>query len=105
MKKEWEIYIKKNRDIETFNEIQDFFEDKKQTTMKPVKMNGFVYYFEVFMTGNEPFILMSTTECPSEGLSKIYFLRKYSMKYAMEDFVKYEANVKERNTQKNNEVR
>lgn len=73
--------------------------------MKPVKMNGFVYYFEVFITSNEPFILMSTTEYPSEGLSKIYFLRKYSMKYAMEDFVKYEANVKERNTQKNNEVR
>jgi len=73
--------------------------------MKPVKMNGFVYYFEVFITSNEPFILMSTTEYPSEGLSKIYFLRKYSMKYAMEDFVKYEANVKERNTLKNNEVR
>ena len=36
--------------------------------MKPVRMNGFVYYFEVFMTGNEPFILMSTTEYPSEGL-------------------------------------
>ena len=73
--------------------------------MKPVRMNGFVYYFEVFITSNEPFILMSTTEYPSEGLSKIYFLRKYSMKYAMEDFVKYEANIKERNTQKNNEVR
>jgi hypothetical protein len=73
--------------------------------MKPVRMNGFVYYFEVFITSNEPFILMSTSEYPSEGLSKIYFLRKYSMKYAMEDFVKYEANVKERNTQKNNEVR
>ena len=68
-------------------------------------MNGFIYYFEVFITSGEPFILMSTTEHPSEGLSKIYFLRKYSMKYAMEDFVKYEANVKERNTQKNNEVR
>ena len=73
--------------------------------MKPVRMNGFVYYFEVFMTSNEPFILMSTTEYPSEGLSKIYFLRKYSMKYAMEDFVKYESNIKERNTLKNNEVR
>jgi hypothetical protein len=73
--------------------------------MKPVKMNGFVYYFEVFISSNEPFILMSTTEYPSEGLSKIYFLRKYSMKYAMEDFVKYEANIKERNTQRNNEVR
>ena len=73
--------------------------------MKPVRMNGFVYYFEVFITSNEPFILMSTTEYPSEGLSKIYFLRKYSMKYAMEDFVKYEANIKERNTQRENEVR
>lgn len=73
--------------------------------MKPVRMNGYVYYFEVFMTGNEPFILMSTTEYPSEGISKIYFLRKYSMKYAMEDFVKYESNIKERNTLKNNEVR
>ena len=73
--------------------------------MKPVKMNGFMYYFEVFITSNEPFILMSTTEYPSEGLSKIYFLRKYSMKYAMEDFVKYEANIKERNTQRENEVR
>ena len=73
--------------------------------MKPVRMNGFVYYFEVFITSNEPFILMSTSEYPSEGLSKIYFLRKYSMKYAMEDFVKYESNIKERNTQKNNEVR
>ena len=73
--------------------------------MKPVKMNGFVYYFEVFISSNEPFILMSTTEYPSEGLSKIYFLRKYSMKYAMEDFVKYESNIKERNTLKNNEVR
>ena len=73
--------------------------------MKPVKMNGFMYYFEVFITSNEPFILMSTTEHPSEGLSKIYFLLKYSMKYAMEDFVKYEANIKERNTQRENEVR
>jgi len=27
------------------------------------------------------------------------------MKYAMEDFVKYEANIKERNTQRENEVR
>jgi len=32
-------------------------------------------------------------------------LRKYSMKYAMEDFVRYEANVKIRNTQQENEVR
>lgn len=73
--------------------------------MKAYTMNNNKYYFEVFISANEPFILLSTTEYPSEGLSKIYFLRKYSMKYAMEDFVKYETNVKERNTQKNNEVR
>lgn len=73
--------------------------------MKPYTMNGIKYYFEVFISANEPFILLSNTEYPSEGLSKIYFLRKYSMKYAMEDFVKYEANIKERNTQRNNEVR
>ena len=73
--------------------------------MKPYTINGPKYFFEVFISANEPFILLSTTEYPSEGLSKIYFLRKYSMKYAMEDFVKYEAIVKERNTQRNNEVR
>jgi hypothetical protein len=73
--------------------------------MKPYIINNNKYYFEVFISANEPFILLSTTEYPSEGLSKIYFLRKYSMKYAMEDFVKYEANVKERNTQRTNEVR
>ena len=73
--------------------------------MKPYTINGTKYFFEVFISANEPFILLSTTEYPSEGISKIYFLRKYSMKYAMEDFVKYEAILKERNTQKNNEVR
>jgi hypothetical protein len=73
--------------------------------MKQYTMNGIKYYFEVFISANEPFILLSNAEYPSEGLAKIYFLRKYSMKFAMEDFVKYEANVKERNTQKNNEVR
>lgn len=73
--------------------------------MKPYTMNNNKYYFEVFISANEPFILLSTNEYPSEGISKIYFLRKYSMKYAMEDFVKYEAILKERNTQRNNEVR
>ena len=73
--------------------------------MKPYTMNGIKYYFEVFISANEPFILLSTNEYPSEGLAKIYFLRKFSMKFAMEDFVKYEANVKERNTQRTNEVR
>jgi len=73
--------------------------------MKPYAMNGTKYYFEVFISANEPFILLSTTEYPSEGLSKIYFLRKYSMKYAMEDFVRYEAIVNDRNSAKQNEVR
>jgi len=73
--------------------------------MKPYTMNGNKYWFEVFISANEPFILLSNSEYPSEGLSKIYFLRKYSMKYAMEDFVKYESNIKERNTQRTNEVR
>lgn len=73
--------------------------------MKPYTMNGNKYWFEVFISANEPFILLSNAEYPSEGLAKIYFLRKFSMKFAMEDFVKYESNVKERNTQRNNEVR
>jgi hypothetical protein len=73
--------------------------------MKPYTINGSKYFFEVFISANEPFILLSTTEYPSEGLSKIYFLRKYSMKYAMEDFVRYEAIVNDRNSAKQNEVR
>jgi len=73
--------------------------------MKPYTINGNKYFFEVFISANEPFILLSTTEYPSEGLSKIYFLRKYSMKYAMEDFVRYEAIVNDRNSAKQNEVR
>ena len=54
--------------------------------MKPYTMNGNKYWFEVFISANEPFILLSNTEYPSEGLAKIYFLRKFSMKFAMEDF-------------------
>ena len=73
--------------------------------MKPVILNGKKYFFEVFISSNEPFILMSTMEFPSEGLSKIYFLRKYSMKYAMEDFVRYETIINDRNSAKENEVR
>jgi hypothetical protein len=73
--------------------------------MKPVQLNGKKYFFEVFIASSEPFILMSTMEFPSEGLSKIYFLRKYSMKYAMEDFVRYETIINDRNSAKENEVR
>lgn len=73
--------------------------------MKAYTLDGTRYWFEVFISANEPFILLSTTEYPSEGIAKIYFLRKFSMKFAMEDFVKYVGNVRERNTQRNNEVR
>ena len=47
------------------------------------------FYFKVFLNeGSTPFILLSTSEDPSIGISKIYFLSKYSMKYAMEYFFK-----------------
>jgi hypothetical protein len=63
--------------------------------MKNAKINGYTIFFEVFITGAEPFILLSNNEYPSEGTNKIYFLRRYSIKYAMEDFVKYCEKVKE----------
>lgn len=73
--------------------------------MKPYTMNGIKYFFEVFTSTGEPFILLSNSENASDGIAKIYFLDEYIMKYAMEDFLKYESNVKERNTQRENEVR
>lgn len=57
--------------------------------MKPALINGKKIYFEVFIANADPFILLSSTENASEGIAKIYFLRRYSMKYAMEDFCKY----------------
>jgi hypothetical protein len=63
--------------------------------MNNAKINGHIIFFEVFITGSEPFILLANNEYPSEGISKIYFLRKYSIKYAMEDFVKYVDKIKE----------
>lgn len=73
--------------------------------MKPYTINGTKYWFEVFISANEPFILLSNAEYPSEGLAKIYFLRKFSMKFAMEDFVRYEQIVNDRSSAKQNEVR
>jgi hypothetical protein len=47
------------------------------------------FYFKVFENdGINPFILLSTSDIPSDGISKIYFLNKYSIKYAMEYFYK-----------------
>ena len=52
------------------------------------------YIYQVFETGNNVhFILLSQKETPFEGLFKIYFLHKFSIKFAMEDFCKYEALV------------
>lgn len=68
--------------------------------MKPVQINGKRIYFEVFIANTDPFILLSNTENASEGIAKIYFLRRFSMKYAMEDFVKYIDKIAEINAQK-----
>lgn len=67
-------------------------------------MNGKKIYFEVFIAHADPFILISDKEHPSEGISKIYFLRRFSMKYAMEDFLKYCDKIAEMNKAKTNEV-
>ena len=68
--------------------------------MKPAMINGRKVYFDVFIAHADPFILISTTEIASEGISKIYFLRRYSMKYAMEDFIKYVDKIAEMNKAK-----
>lgn len=63
--------------------------------MKKATINNVVIYFEVYIANADPFILLSNDENASEGISKIYFLRKYSIKFAMEDFLKYIDKVKE----------
>lgn len=72
--------------------------------MKPAIINGRKIYYEVFIAHADPFILLSTNEIASEGTTKIYFLRRYSMKYAMEDFLKYVDKIAEMNKAKQNEV-
>lgn len=58
--------------------------------MKKYTHEGRTYYFYVFVTEHiNPFILLSTNEDPANGLQKVYFLSRYSMKYAMEDFHKF----------------
>lgn len=63
--------------------------------MKKATINNVAVYYEVFIANADPFILLSNDENASEGISKIYFLRKYSIKFAMEDFLKYVDKVKE----------
>jgi hypothetical protein len=72
--------------------------------MKPAMMNGKKIFFEVFVSNGDPFILISDKEYASEGITKIYFLRRFSMKYAMEDFVKYCDKIAEMNKAKQNDV-
>lgn len=55
------------------------------------------YFYQVFETANKlPFILLSQKENAQDGLFKVYFLHKYSIKFAMEDFIKYEENYNNR---------
>ena len=68
--------------------------------MKPALINGKKIYFDVFIAHADPFILLSSTEIASEGISKIYYLRRFSMKYAMEDFLKYIDKINEMNKSK-----
>jgi hypothetical protein len=62
--------------------------------MKMIDVNGRKIYFDVFLNP-EPFILFSDNEKASLGLVKVYFLHRYSMKYACEDFVKYIDKIQE----------
>jgi hypothetical protein len=62
--------------------------------MKVINVNGKKIYFEVFINP-EPFILFSDNEIASMGLFKVYFLNRYSIKYASEDFVKYIDKIQE----------
>ena len=61
--------------------------------------NGKTYFCEAFKTSNgHPLILISQKEVPHEGLFKVYFLHKYSIKFAMDDFCKYEDLVASKKT-------
>jgi hypothetical protein len=57
--------------------------------MKPASVNGKKVFFNVILNEGDPFILISDQEWASEGINKIYFLRRYSIKWALEDFAKY----------------
>lgn len=64
--------------------------------------NGKQYYFEALKTANgHPFIILSQKEIPHDGLFKVYFLHKYSIKFAMDDFCKYEDLVAAKKTGSN----
>lgn len=63
-------------------------------------IDGKTYWMELFVGHGDPFVLLSTNENYSEGSSKIYFLQRYSIKFAQEDFIKYVEKVKEYKTNK-----
>jgi hypothetical protein len=71
--------------------------------MKMINVNGRKIYFDVFLNP-EPFILFSDNEIASLGLVKVYFLHRYSIKYASEDFLKYMDKIQEINSQREKPV-
>lgn len=58
-------------------------------------IDGKAYWMEIFTGHGDPFILLATNENYSAGTSKIYFLQRYSIKFAQEDFCKYVVKVQE----------
>lgn len=69
--------------------------------MTKYTFDGRQFFYKVFLNeGSSPFILLSTTEEPSIGISRIYFLSKYSMKYAMEYFSKDVQTIENKRDQK-----
>ena len=58
-------------------------------------IDGITYWMEIFTGHGDPFILLSTSENYSEGTSKVYFLQRYSIRYAQEDFCKYVVKINE----------
>lgn len=65
--------------------------------MTKYTFDGRQFFYKVFLNeGSSPFVLLSTTEEPSIGISRIYYLTKYSIKYAMEYFGKDVQNIEDR---------
>lgn len=58
-------------------------------------IDGKSYWMEIYTGHGDPFILLATNENYSAGTAKIYFLQKYSIKFAQEDFCKYVVKINE----------
>lgn len=62
--------------------------------MNAATINEKKIYFEVFLTP-EPIIVLSDKESLAYATNKVYSLHRFSIRYAMEDFVKYLDKVQE----------